>query len=275
MSQPAANVDSIIFTWGEEEKAQDFSLSLWQRDCFSAAFTAEAEKAMFLSQSVPVIIAAKMTASLQLTDTDFPKCFKDACRQQMDVLREQHDKHSGMGGLREVFAPGPLEIMKTVSAAHNHMLEKNYEDEWVLRGLRRNYMLSYRPDLKAQRLVPVTQNSEQAWAEDMPEGSDRLKTSWSEGRLQWVDGSGKPQALDWKLCAAGRDISDLLEWSYCNQSEKYDAASSEDVFMEVQALADDFAIELETAALLQMHPELRQLAQRRERDQGGSWLRRL
>ena len=208
MAQPASNVDSIIFVWSQEEMAKDLSLSLWQRDCFSASFTEDAERSMFLSQSIPTTIAAKMTASLQLTDTDFSKQFKSECREHMDLLREAHENDSGQQGLRNVFSPGPLEIMRTVSAAHCKMAEKNVQDQWVLRGLRRNYMLSYRPDLKAGRLVPVTGNPEQAWAQDMPEGSSRMKSSWYEHRLAWRDEDGEPKPPQWEVCAAARDLSD-------------------------------------------------------------------
>ena len=87
ISQPASNVDSVIFSWAQAELASELPLSLWQRDCFSASFTKEAEQAYFLSQSLSCIIAAKMTARLQLTDTDFSREFKAKARAAMDDLK--------------------------------------------------------------------------------------------------------------------------------------------------------------------------------------------
>ena len=71
MSQPASNCDSIIMSWSIEEMSEAFVCSLWQRDCFAVLFSDHVMRSLFLSQQLSTTIAAKMTASLQLTDTDF------------------------------------------------------------------------------------------------------------------------------------------------------------------------------------------------------------
>lgn len=76
MAQPASNVDSVIMSWAVEEQSEDFPCSLFQRDCFAAAFSEPASHALFLGQQLQCTVAAKMTASLQLTDTDFSKKYK-------------------------------------------------------------------------------------------------------------------------------------------------------------------------------------------------------
>ena len=78
--QPAGYVDSVILTWMVEEQAELFPQTLWQRDCFAAAFSEEAQAAMFLGHQLQTVIGPKMTASLQLTDTDFSKSFKAEAR---------------------------------------------------------------------------------------------------------------------------------------------------------------------------------------------------
>ena len=45
MSQPAANVDSVILSWCIEKQATEHPCSLWQRDCFSSVFSESATKA--------------------------------------------------------------------------------------------------------------------------------------------------------------------------------------------------------------------------------------
>jgi hypothetical protein len=241
MSQPAANVDSVIFCWAQQELASEIPCSLWQRDCFSASFSEDAQQALFLNQSVSTTVAAKMTAALQLTDTDFSKEFKAKCRAEMDALRVEFDKEQAQLGLRTTFQPGALQIMQAVSAAQHEMEAKSSRNQWVLRGLRRNLMLSYRPDMRSGKLVPVTGNPEQTWAEDMPEGSSRLKTSWFENRLNWLTPSGQPLKPEWSLCELAKDVSDLIEWDYQHPEE------AEEACLEVEAVSEELAEESQAA----------------------------
>jgi hypothetical protein len=62
------------------------------------------------------------------------------------------------------------------------------EKDMVLAGLRRNGMLSYRPDVDGKKLVEVDKDCE--WAKDLPFQSHRLKDSWCLERLQWRDEEG-------------------------------------------------------------------------------------
>ena len=71
------------------EIAQDIPQSVWQRDMFQAAFSDDSVKAMAYSQSISTWIAAKMTAVLQLTDTDYAQSFKAACRRSEQTLRSE------------------------------------------------------------------------------------------------------------------------------------------------------------------------------------------
>ena len=56
-------------------------------------------------------------------------------------------------------------------------------------------MLSRRPDYDQGKLVPL----EECWSVDFPEGSHRIKRSWHQDRLLWVDEDGKPLAPEWKV----------------------------------------------------------------------------
>ena len=72
MAQPAAVTDSVIFTWVAESQAEEFGACLWTRDTCGGAGGGEAcRTAMFCAGQIPNYIAAKMTAVLQPTDTDF------------------------------------------------------------------------------------------------------------------------------------------------------------------------------------------------------------
>ena len=87
MSQPSANVDGIIFAWSQESLAAVAPASVHVRDCFAAAWSSSAAGSLFYAQSLQTIIGPKLTASLQLTDTDFSRAFKSVAREAMDKLR--------------------------------------------------------------------------------------------------------------------------------------------------------------------------------------------
>ena len=90
--QPAGYVDSVIFVWMIEELSELFPQALWQRDCFSAAFSEESQQALFLAHQLQTVIGPKMTASLQLTDTDFSKSFKAESRHISERLQTEERK---------------------------------------------------------------------------------------------------------------------------------------------------------------------------------------
>ena len=72
MCQPAAVTDSIIFSWIAEDLAREYGATVWTRDvCGGAGGGESCRTAMFAAGSLGTYIAAKMTAVLQPTDTDF------------------------------------------------------------------------------------------------------------------------------------------------------------------------------------------------------------
>ena len=76
MSQPSSNADSIILSWVAQELSEEFPALLVQRDCLGASFSESVSQAHFLGNTIQTLIAPKMTASLQLTDTaSRMKCF--------------------------------------------------------------------------------------------------------------------------------------------------------------------------------------------------------
>ena len=100
------------------------------------------------------------------------------------------------------------------------MEAKNHEAQWVLRGLRRNGILSWRPNLREGAFRSVTGHPEEKWAQDMPEGSARLRASWLEDRLSWLDPQGRPVPPEWSLSEVAHEVSDLIEWNSCRPEEE-------------------------------------------------------
>jgi hypothetical protein len=68
--QPAGFMDEIILVWSLQSFQKKYPQAVWQRDLFSAALSAGSRRAMSLAQIIPCWIAGKMTAVLQITDTD-------------------------------------------------------------------------------------------------------------------------------------------------------------------------------------------------------------
>ena len=85
MSQPAANVDSVILTWVVQGQAEEFPATVWQRDCFSSVFAEAPTEAMALANQLSCLVAAKCTSKLQITDSDFAKQFKAYVRKSREL----------------------------------------------------------------------------------------------------------------------------------------------------------------------------------------------
>jgi hypothetical protein len=210
--QPAGYVDSVIFVWMVEELSQLYPQALWQRDCFSAAFSEEAQQSLFLAHHLQTVIGPKMTASLQLTDTDFSKTFKAESRHISERLQTEERRKARAEGRRPNLKMGPKEILQITQGAQKAMFKKNLENQWVLAGARRNYLLSYRPSLKENKLVMAQQWSQ---LQEFPEGTSRLRVSWYENRYKWFDLEGKPIEPDWSLIDKAASVADLVEYDYC------------------------------------------------------------
>ena len=156
MSQPSANVDAVIFCWAQAELAALAPAAIHQRDCFAAAWSPSASEALFVSNHLQVCIGAKLTASLQLTDTDWSRAFKTLCRSEMESLRLAGQQALQKSGSAELWKSSHLDMAKTVVAAQSEMARRLDDKDWILQGLRRNGMLAYRPDWTLQKLVPLS-----------------------------------------------------------------------------------------------------------------------
>ena len=263
MSQPAANVDSVIFCWAQQELSKEFPESYWQRDCFAGSFSAEGEKVQFLSHMFSTHILGKCTARLQLTDTDFSHKFKARVRVRMAEQRDQSEEALRRSGSSDAWQPSALDIVSSVVKAQDDMAEaQDHPDtEWILSGLRRNMMLSYRP--YPEGLRPVTAETEK-WAENMLEGSSRIPQSWYADRLNWRDSAGVPQEPNFELSKVAKEIADLIEWDYANPKPQDMAEDVDDEpILEVVKLAEELETDCSIAMQLQLPPQLRDALLRR------------
>ena len=232
----------------------------------SCAITDTIKKVMQLTHQLPARIAPKMTAVMQLTDTDIAFEGKtDAKREKLKLVREQ--KLQGLAaGASPNFKVGAEEVMRISKAFHDGTVARNAADKIVLAGSRRNGMLSFRPSLKHKRLVPVEL---QEWAAQFPFESHRLKTSWTEDRTKFLDDTGKPQLPRWDQIWESKLEAEELERLHC---EKQIASMKEQVVkvgdqqieitipaLELEADVDKVFPENQLHQLL--HPKLRKMLQ--------------
>ena len=107
-----------------------------------------------------------------------------------------------------------------MKAAHDDMVQVNFETGFLLQAMRRNFLLSWRPSLSQGTLV---RSDSQAWAQKLPEGSHRIAPGWAKGRYTWVKEltGGKVEALPpkWSDQEVAAEVADLEEISYCQSDD--------------------------------------------------------
>ena len=98
-SQPSSNTDGVIMSWVIRDMSSRLGMRLHQRDMFGAAFVDEVRNMQFLGHEEAANIMSKMTASMQLTDTDFAHEFqKPSEAQGWWVHERRHGKAKSRWG---------------------------------------------------------------------------------------------------------------------------------------------------------------------------------
>ena len=266
-SQPASNMDGIIMSWVIKAMSKEHPVALHQRDCFSAAFSSEVMNMQYLAHEASCSVMAKMTAAMQLTDTDFSHQFKSLIRGQVDECNRK-----GMEAIRldpaapsEIYKMSLKDVASCIDHAMQTMIDKNHEDDWVLAGMRRNGFLAVRPDENGH----LKWCGDQSWCASMPLGSSRIPASWLENRLAHIqqDGAHVPEPI-WDRMSGAKDLADLIEWSYHQPTH---AEADMDINIEAADEVDwvqsgQFQLPLELRRQLAMRESTLDEAARKRRD---------
>ena len=169
------------------------------------------KRASWLAHEAPAWIGAKMTASLQLTDTDFAFVAKAACKRAQDEMKKSMRELAIREGKVANFKHGPYEVLQLAFEAHSHCAEVATKNNLVLAGLRRNGMLSWRPVPEEKRFA---RSDSQPWAKTLLEGSHRYPSSWLRSRYDWVHEDG-PEEPQWGKCGKhAAKIEDMADICY-------------------------------------------------------------
>ncbi|CAE7422092.1 unnamed protein product [Symbiodinium natans] len=247
MSQPSANVDGVIYVWAQQELAALTPVCIQQRDCYAAAWSSSAAESLLYSNRLQTIIGPKMTASLQLTDTDFSRSFKSLHAGQTALFAS---------GNKEIWHCSHLDLIRCVVSAQDEMSRRQDEKDWIVSGLRRNGILAYKPDLSSGKLVPLT--DAECCGQSM--GSARTKPSWLEDRFLWRVGS-VPVKPDWSAIAGAQAVADLVEWSL---NHPHVLSSEEEALLAVPELPEDLQIPCIESGVLTLSLDLQRTAWRKQ-----------
>ena len=253
--QPSGFVDTIIFAWMTESMAEIVPMSIHQRDLFAGALSTEAKQAAWLAHELQTWVGGKMTPVLQLCDTDVSFVMKAASRRCKDELKRLMRDQAAATGKAANFKCGPRQVMLIAAAAHRAVVEANEKTNFVLAGLRRNGMLSYRPKLSEKKLIKA---DTEEWARALPEGSHRYPKKWLEHRYSWRSEDGVPQKPSWRGCGKSvenhEDMKDHTMHGELGQIVKLScwkdtalAAGEEEAFIEIDCDGEDLDLKLQSS----------------------------
>ena len=119
MQQPSGFQDSIISKWRIEAQALQSVQKLHSRDLNASYLSSSARMASFLSHEVNHFLAGKITAVLQLTDTE-ALSLKAAARRSQEQLRRELRQKAIEEDIACVFRCGPYEILRIAHEAIKH-----------------------------------------------------------------------------------------------------------------------------------------------------------
>ena len=202
-------------SWQVRDQAKKYPMSLWQRDCFGAAFQADVRKMQFLGHQVPCAVMAKMTSALQLTDTDFSHEFKAKVRSAVDMKMKPGAERmrADEAGPSDQYKMSIRDVAAVIDEAMEQMIQSNEKKNWVLAGLRRNGMLVMRPQQDGSLKYQDEQKEE--WCKGMHIGSSRIGQDWLRNRMAWIkNGGNEVDEHIWARMEGAKELADLIEWSY-------------------------------------------------------------
>ena len=110
--QPAGFDDSVICCWKVEQQASQAPCSIRLVDSFGGGLSKEVREQAALLNQIITEIEAKMTAAVQVTDTDEAFRLKSMQRRNERGLRKELMKLAEIEGTRPVFKCGVYEVLK-------------------------------------------------------------------------------------------------------------------------------------------------------------------
>ena len=237
----------VIIGWCQEDLHDQFKQILQQHDCLSCQCSAGSKKKAFLLHQAKALIAAEMTALMQLTDVWSAKKAKEIVKVKHVHLKRMLRRRARKDKCTPILKCGKREFLWLTNEVVKELRKHNKEEKWILRGLRHTAMLARRPNQSTKKLEST---EGQEWCKDMPLGKGgKLEQEWVEKRFDWVDESGKPLKPDWTEQSTRRSLENSLRHAACDEYKK-----SSDICITV----DEQEVFDEKWKLLQVHPKARE-----------------
>lgn len=188
---PTAYVDSVIYSWQQDEESGRFEPLARLVDALSTHWSQQAQERNFLSQTVQASVPAGCTPLVQLTDTALAAPAKAAARLEHERQKRLFLLKASQEKARAVFKSGAREMLLTALAMHRKMVDLNQTRQTVLSEFRAAGWAHYRP--QGGSLIRCSQ---EAWAQNLAEGSGKLGPNFWPQREDHVDEEGKPLVDD-------------------------------------------------------------------------------
>ena len=110
--QPSGFDEGVICAWKVEHQAKSAPCSIRLVDSFGGGLSQEVREVAALYNQIITEIEAKMTAALQVTDTDEAFRLNSIQRKQETVLRRELMRLAELESTRPVFKCGVYEVLK-------------------------------------------------------------------------------------------------------------------------------------------------------------------
>ena len=120
-----------------------------------------------------------------------------------------------LAGRKEEFHCGVKELIRVAKHIHDFIVDMNAKHDIVLKGLRANGMLCWKPMNGKLEKAELDEKSAK-----FPVGQHRMKHSWLKDRYAWLDEKGRPKEANWQRSQDAEEMADLLEQDYCYKEMK-------------------------------------------------------
>ena len=184
---PTSYVDSIIFSWQQDEETSRMEPLVRLVDSLATHWSEQALERNWLTQAVQASIPAGLTPVCQPTDTAFAQPAKAAARRCHERQKRLFLLKASSEGVNPSFKYGCREIVEVINTMHDKMVELNEQRNTVLSEARACGWLHFRP--VAGQLQP---SESQAWAKNLTEGTHKTTAETRARRDEGVT-DGKPR----------------------------------------------------------------------------------
>jgi len=159
------------------------------KDMFTGGLSEEARETAWMYNQLLSWVREKMTAVLQLTDTDVVYRLKACLMRKLMLLRRELIRLAELEQTRAIFKCGVYESLRMICEVLEEMREVFRREQTLKKGLVRNGWLALRPKVAEHRFVRV---ADEPWAQDVSIGSHRLRNSWVQTRFEHLGEDGMP-----------------------------------------------------------------------------------